>query len=78
MSRSRAVWGGKDVFLSSFIGSDEVFGVSEMGKWFPGVFRRGIAFPTDVELLADSGASMGDDGFHGVFFFSLDDGGRRR
>ena len=76
MSRSRAVWGGKDVFSSSFIGLDQVFCVGEMGKRFPGVFRWRIAFPSDAELSAGSGASVGDDGFYGVFFFSLDIGGR--
>ena len=75
---SRAVWGGEDVFSSSFIGSNEVLGVSEMGKRFPGVFRWGIAFPADAELSAGGGAPMGDDGFYGVFFFSLDNGGGRR
>ena len=49
--------------------------MGEMGKRFPGVFRRGIAFPMDAELSAGGGAPMGDDGFHSVFFFSLDDGG---
>ena len=49
-----------------------------MGKRFPGVFRWGIAFPTDAELSAGGGAPVGDDGFHGVFFFSLDYGGRGR
>ena len=75
---SRAAWGGKDVGVSSFIGSDEVFGMGEMGKRFPGVFRRGIAFPVDAELSAGGGATMGDDGFSGVFFFSTDKGGQRR
>ena len=76
--QSRAVWGGKDVFSSSFIGSNKVLGMGEMGKWFPGVFQQGVAFPSDVELLAGGRAPVGDDGFHGVFFFSADDGGRRR
>ena len=75
---SRAAWEGKDVGVSSFIGSDEEFGVSEMGKRFPGVFRWGIALPSDTELSAGGRATMGDDGFDGVFFFSVDDGGRRR
>ena len=52
--------------------------MGEMGKWFPGVFRRRIAFPSDAKLSAGGGAPMGDDGFHGIFFFSLDVGGRGR
>ena len=75
---SRVAWGGKDVGVSSFIGSDKEFGVGEMGKRFPGVFQWRIAFPSDAELLVGSGASMGNDGFDGVFFFSLDNGGRRK
>ena len=75
---SRAAWGGKDVGVASFIGSDEVFGMGEMGKRFPGVFRRGIAFPSDAELSVGSRATMGDDGFNGVLFFSMDNRGWRR
>ena len=52
--------------------------MGKVGRWFPGVFRWGIAFPSDAELLAEGGAPMGDDGFHGVFFFSEDDGRGRR
>ena len=50
----------------------------EMGKRFPGVLRWGIAFPTDAELSVGSGAPVSDDGFHSVFFFSLNNGGRGR
>ena len=75
---SRAAWRGKDVGVASFIGSDKVFGVSEMGKKFPGVFQWGIAFPLDAELLVGGGAAMGDDGFNSVFFCSTDKGGQRR
>ena len=71
---SRAVWGGKDIFASSFIGSNEVLSMGEMEKRFPGVFQQGIAFPVDIELLAEGRAPIGDDGFHGVFFFFVDGG----
>ena len=75
---SRAAWGGKDVGVSSFIGLDKEFGMGEMGKRFPGVFQQRIALPLDTELSAGSGAMVGDDSFNSVFFFSTDDGGRRR
>ena len=75
---SRAVWGGKDIVVSSFIGLNKVLGVSEMGKRFPGIFQQGIAFPVDMELSVGGGAPMGNDGFDSVFFFSTDDGGQRR
>ena len=55
-----------------------MLGMGKMGKWFPCVFQRGIAFPMDAELSVGGGAPMGNDGFHGVFFFSVDNGGRRR
>ena len=64
--------------MVSFIGLDKEFGMGEMGKRFPGVFRQGIAFPADAELLAGSRALMGDDGFNGVLFFSSDERGGRR
>ena len=75
---SRAVWGGKNVVVSSFIGLNKVLGMGKMGKRFPGVFRWGIAFPAVVELLVGGRTPMGDDGFDSVFFFSMDDGGQRR
>ena len=74
---SRAAWGGKDVGVASFIGSDKEFGMGEMGKRFPGVFQWRIALPLDAELSAGGRALMGNDGFDGVFFFSTDNGGRR-
>ena len=49
--------------------------MGKMGKRFPGVFQWGIAFPTDVELSMGGGTPVGNDGFHSVFFFSVDDGG---
>ena len=52
--------------------------MGEIGRWFPGVFLWGIAFPTDAELSVGGGAPVGDDGFHSVFFFSVDDGGWER
>ena len=52
--------------------------MGEVGRWFPGVFRWRIAFPSDAELSAGGRTSVGNDGFHGVFFFSADDGGWRR
>ena len=74
---SRAVWGGKDIVVSSFIGSNKVFGMSKMGKRFPDVFQQGIAFPSDVELSVGGGTPMGNDGFNGVFSFFTDNGGWR-
>ena len=64
--------------MASFIGLDEEFGMGEMGKRFPGVFRWRIALPLDTELSAGSGAAMGNDGFNGVFFFPADEGRQRR
>ena len=61
--------------MLSFIGLNKVLGMCEMGKRFPGVFQWGIALPSDTELLAGGGAPVGDDGFHSIFFFSVDDGG---
>ena len=75
---SRAVWRGEDVVVLSFIGANKVLGMSKMGKGFPGVFRWGIAFPTDTELSVGGRAPMGDDGFDGAFFLSADDRWRRR
>ena len=49
--------------------------MSEVGRWFPGVFRWGIALPTDAELSAGGGTPVGNDGFNSIFFFSMDDGG---
>ena len=51
--------------------------MGKVGRWFPSVFQRGIAFPLDAELSAGGRAPVGDDGFYGVFFFSVDNGGRR-
>lgn len=72
---SRAVWGGEDIGVLSFIGSNEILGVSKMGKWFPGAFQWGIAFPLVMKLSVGGRALMGDDEFHGVFFFFVDDRG---
>lgn len=46
--------------------------MGEVGRWFLGIFQQRISFPLDVELSAKSGALMGDNGFHGVFFFPVD------
>ena len=43
-----------------------------MGRRFPGVFQWRVALPSDMELSVGSGASVGNDGFDGVFLFSLD------
>ena len=62
--------------MAHFIGLQEELGVSEVERGFPGVFHWRIAFPSDMKLSVGSGAPVGDDGFHGVFFFSVDDGRR--
>ena len=64
--------------MPHLIGMKEILGMGKVGRWFPGVFRQWIACPADAELSVGGGTPMGDDGFHGVFFFSLDNGRRGR
>ena len=63
--------------MLSFIGLNEIFGMCEMGKGFSGIFQQGVAFLLNMELLAGGRASIGDDGFHSIFFFSVDNERRR-
>ena len=63
--------------MSPFIAREYLWGMSEIGLWFPSVLQRRIAFPCGQVLSMARGALVRDYGFHFVFFFRSDQGQRR-